>query len=240
MKSAIVFNLEKKNFYSFTPLIATIDQNEELKDIDVILQNSTSVSMIKQLLKRYERIILAVSFRTAQFPQIYHKMHQIYTLLSEDELKRVIFIAGGSHPTGSPLSTLKIGFDFVFLGEGEFSLSFFLKQFLQNADLFSTPGIAYLKDKDTYCQNKNPPLIKLDDYPFFSIKRGLYPPLEITRGCSFGCAFCQVPSIYQNKIRHRSQNKLMEIIKWLANNNMGDIRFITPNSLGYMSEYLIY
>ncbi|MCG3225570.1 MAG: TIGR04013 family B12-binding domain/radical SAM domain-containing protein [Candidatus Heimdallarchaeota archaeon] len=234
---ALIFDFSKKNFYSLTPLISTIDDDENLGGLDLILADKLDVGVIKRELKKYDEIIIGTSFRTAQLPDIYERMKLIYSNLKTSDLEKINFIAGGSHPSGDPLSTLKIGFDAAFIGEAESSLSTFLDAFLQQKDLLSTPGIAYLDDKnDELKKNPRPPAIVLDEYPFISAKRGLHPPLEISRGCAFGCTFCQVPNLFQRQVRHRSPDVIINAIKWMLPRRLNDIRFITPNSFGYMSS----
>ena len=228
--------MQKKNFYSLTPLIATIDQDEELVNLDLILAENLEVKEIKQYLKKYQRIVIALSFRTAQLQEIYEKMKLFYSLLNSSDLDRILFIAGGSHPSGDATTTLRMGFDFSFIGESEYSLPYFLKRFLHNEDVYTTPGIGFFEDasEKLVVTNKPTPII-LDDYPFFSKKRKLYPPLEISRGCVFGCTFCQVPNLFLHQTRHRSPDVIIDAAKWLVLRNLYDIRFITPNSFGYMS-----
>ena len=228
--------MQKKNFYSLTPLIATIDQDEELVNLDLVLIENLGVEVIKQYLKKYEKIVIALSFRTAQLQEIYEKMKLFYSSFSTSDFNRIVFIAGGSHPSGDPISTLRMGFDYSFIGEAEYSLPFFLKKFLNNEDVCTAPGIGYFENgSDELVLTKKPEPIILDDYPFFSKKRNLYPPLEISRGCVFGCTFCQVPNLFQHKTRHRSPDVIIDAAKWLVLRNLYDIRFITPNSFGYMS-----
>ncbi len=233
---AIVFDIRKKNFYSLTSLIATIDGDTNLKALDQIITGDLSSNDIKSLLKKYTKLIIAYSFRTSQLEEIYTKMKTFYSSLSTDEIHRVTFIAGGSHPTGDPLTTLKFGFDFSFIGEAEYSLPFFLKSFLEKEDIYETPGITFLENEISLSSTSRPLPINLDDYPFLSKKRKLYPPLEITRGCGFACAFCQVPMLFKHRIRHRSPEIIIELVKWMVTEKLNDIRFITPNSFGYMSK----
>ena len=235
MVSAIVFDFTKKNFYSFTPLVATIDDYVNPQIFELLLENNLNAKKIRDLLKKYEELILAFSFRTAQFEDIYNRIKKIYSSLSKAELNRITFISGGSHPSGSPYTTLKSGFDFVFIGEAEYSLIEFINRFKNNEDLYSSPGIAFLEDGNLIT-TKRPDQIKLDDYPFISKKRRLYPPLEISRGCSFGCTFCQVPTLFNHKIRHRLPEIILDVVKWMGSKKLNDIRFITPNSFGYMSS----
>lgn len=232
----MVFDYSKKNFYSLTPLVATIDEDEELKEIDVILEPNVNEYSLRNMLRKYDPLIVGFSFRTAQLLETYKRMEKIYRNLNLSELQKITFIAGGSHASGSPLTTLKSGFDFAFIGESEYSLPFFLKQFIQKRDTFNTPGIAYLENSEEVVKTKNPDPIVLDDYPFMSQSRGLFPPLEISRGCAFGCTFCQVPTLYNRKTRHRSIEVIVNTTKWMAKRKLYDIRFITSNSLGYMSS----
>ncbi|MHA1401017.1 MAG: TIGR04013 family B12-binding domain/radical SAM domain-containing protein [Candidatus Heimdallarchaeaceae archaeon] len=237
-KKAIVFNLEKRNFYSLTPLIATIDDDSELSPLDLHIENDLSVQKIKVYLSKYDKVVFAFSFRTAQLEDIYLKMEQIYKSLKDSEISRAIFIAGGSHPSGDPLSTLRLGFDYAFIGEGEYSISLFLKKLINDEPLEETPGIAYFEALPADIKiNPAPPIINLDLYPMLSKKRRLFPPLEITRGCSFGCAFCQVPSLFHRNVRHRSPEVILDTVRWMGQEKLDDIRFITPNSFGYLANH---
>ncbi len=234
--TAIVFEMQKKNFYSIIPLVATIDEDTDLDELDVLLLENVDPEEIKTLLKKYSKIIIAFSFRTAQLEKIYQKMKLLHSSLKQEYLERVTFIAGGSHSSGDPYTTLKIGFDFAFIGEAEFSLPFFLRQYMMRNDIYSTPGVAFLDDNYLdFTSTSKPPEINLDDYPFVSKKRGLFSPLEISRGCAFGCTYCQVPTLYQHRVRHRSPEIIVDTAKWMVQQNLTDIRFITPNSFGYMS-----
>ena len=233
---AIIFDVQKKNFYSLTSLIATIDQETELHNLDLVISKNLTPIQIKLYLKKYDKIIIASSFRTNQLNDIYKKMKFIYSSLKSEDLKRIIFIAGGSHPTGDPLTTLKLGFDFAFIGEAEFSLIDFLRRFIENEDIQTTHGIAFLEEENNLIVTPKPPLINLDDYPFLSKSRKLFPPLEITRGCAFGCTFCQVPMLFQHSVRHRSPDIIIDMVKWMVTEKLNDIRFITPNSFGYMAQ----
>ncbi len=237
LSSALIFDFNKKNFYSLTPLIATIDADPKLRELQVILQKDLDADFIKKQLSKFNQLIVGFSFRTAQLSDTYHKMQKIYSSLDSSELRKITFIAGGSHPTGSPKTTLKAGFDISFIGEAEYSLPYFLDNFIQDNDVKITPGIAYLED-DSLFRTEKPLPVELNDYPFISKQRGLYPPLELSRGCAFGCTFCQVPALFKLRVRHRSIENILDIVKWMAPRKLNDIRFITPNSLGYLFHCL--
>ena len=160
--SALIFSLEKKNFYSITPLVAAIDQNEKLCGFDLILESDVDSKKTQSYLKKYDRVIIAFSFRTAQLEKIYSVMNELYINLKTQDLKRIMFIAGGSHSTGDPMSTLRLGFDYAFIGEGELSFSLFLEKWLNQEKLEKTPGIAYLtENKEKLIVNPSAPQINL-------------------------------------------------------------------------------
>ena len=48
-------------------------------------------------------------------------------------------------------------------------------------------GVSFWRNGQVQTNNQSE-IIKLDEYPTFSAQYSLYPPIEITRGCPFGCA----------------------------------------------------
>ena len=73
---------------------------------------------LKESIGLYDRIFYFDSFMTMDVPRIKEEMHELYRLLGPNRSK-VIFIAGGSHPTAAPEHTLSLGFDIAARGEGE-------------------------------------------------------------------------------------------------------------------------
>ena len=67
----------------------------------------------------------------------------------------------------------------------------------------------------------------LDFYPPFT---RILAPIEISRGCPWGCAYCQTPRLFGHCMRHRS----IPVIARYARRHK-DIRFTSPNSLAYGS-----
>jgi B12-binding domain/radical SAM domain protein len=74
---------------------------------------------------------------------------------------------------------------------------------------------------------KRPP-VDLDSYPPFS---KILAPLEISRGCPWGCTYCQTPRLFGTCMRHRS---IPTIARYARRHR--DIRFTSPNSLAYGSD----
>lgn len=187
---------------------------------------------------------------------IYGESARITTINSlEERLKRLndqisspklITVIGGPHASGAPERILKMGADYVVLGEGEVTFPEFIQTWINNdfqqESLQSLPGIAFCDTSGEYVQSPPRPRVNLDEYCPYSVNKDfpLHPPIELMRGCSFRCRFCQVPYIYGNP-RFRSVEAITKIVEHYVQyfkplKTSVDIRFIAPNSLGYMEK----
>lgn len=64
--------------------------------------------------------------------------------------RHILFVAGGPHASGDARGTLAMGFDYVFIGEGEYSFTQFLHRLMEERrDVQDIPGIAFLTDDST-------------------------------------------------------------------------------------------
>ena len=185
---------------------------------------------------QHEMTIFAYSFYTHETPRITAEIKRIKTSFPQEKL---LFLAGGSHPSGNPVQTLQLGFDLVVIGEGETVFPRVLEKIANNQDYSDLRGLCYLKNEQIH-QSTASSLIQLDEYPTFSTTYNLYPPLEISRGCPFGCKYCGVSYLFGRKMRHRSIEAILKIVRAYQKNFSGrrstDIRFISPNSLAYGSR----
>jgi B12-binding domain/radical SAM domain protein len=141
-----------------------------------------------------------------------------------------IFIAGGPHPSGVPDETLEY-FDYVVLGEGEEALPELVKVLKEGGDPRKVWGIAY-RDSGTGKIVTTPkrPYVNLDTYPCFDPKK-LRSPIEISRGCPWGCKYCQTPRLFGREIRHRSVDSILKNA-----GHYNDLRFIASNAFAYGSD----
>jgi B12-binding domain/radical SAM domain protein len=141
-----------------------------------------------------------------------------------------IFIAGGPHPSGVPEETLEY-FDYVVLGEGEETLPELVKVLQEGKDPEKVKGIAY-RDSGTGKVVITPkrPYVNLDTYPCFNPEK-LRAPIEISRGCPWGCKYCQTPRLFGKEIRHRSIDSILRNARYY-----NDLRFIASNAFAYGSD----
>lgn len=230
---AFIIYYHKDNKYSFNALIGALETDEIIDKIEIyyIKDKDILINNVKNLLLNYKNVIIGISFFTTQLWDVYG----LIKILKKEYQSKTILIAGGPHPTGDPLGTLRMGFDIAFIGEGEETLIEFFHKIKNNENFRKINGIAYLDDKQEliYTEKRNP--IELDKYPPFPIMNNKFGPIEITRGCPFFCYFCQTPYILGSKPRHRSIDSICKYVKIMKEKNLTDIRFISPNAFSYGS-----
>lgn len=172
-----------------------------------------------KLAKKPQPGIMLYSYATAQADDVYKEI--------ENADVDAIFIAGGPHPSARPKEALE-HFHYVVVGEGEEALPELIKAIEKGEGYDEVPGIAYRKDGKIRFTGKRDP-IDLDIYPPF--EKRLFSPIEISRGCPWGCFFCQTPSLFGKKMRHRSVPIILKYARCYQ-----DLRFTSPNALAYGSD----
>lgn len=223
----------KINRYSFNALLGALETKPELlENIEVFLAKTENelLSSIGIESKESCKLVVCFSFFTTQIWDVYPFLHKIIPIVKD----KGFILAGGPHPTGDIKRTLKMGFDFVVRGEGEEIFLEFLERLILDKDLLNIDGLAFL-DGDKVSLKVKKSMVDLDRYPPFSLKFNRIGPIEITRGCPFGCYFCQTSRIFGKNIRHRSVDKIAEAVESLIKRGIRDIRFITPNAFSYGS-----
>ncbi len=193
--------ITRQNRYSFSPLLAKAAGRlipiEDLREV----QAGDSVLF---------------SFLSPQAPQV----AEVLKALPPGTIK----VAGGPHASGLPLHALEMGFDYVFLGEGEEEINGLLDFLEGRAE--PPPCVAGKGINGEVCTG-----VEIDRHPPFS---QLLPiPIEISRGCPFLCTYCQTPRLFGRRMRHRSPERLGYWVGKLVQRGIRDIRFITPNGVAY-------
>jgi B12-binding domain/radical SAM domain protein len=166
--------------------------------------------------------IMIYSFTTRQAAKVFMEVKNAGT--------DSIFIAGGPHPSGVPEETLEY-FDYVVIGEGEETLPELVKVIQEGGDPGKVRGIAY-RDSGTgkVVTTSKRPHADLDAYPCFNPEK-LRAPIEISRGCPWGCRYCQTPRLFGREVRHRSIDSIVKNARYY-----NDLRFIASNAFGYGSD----
>lgn len=136
-------------------------------------------------------------------------------------------ICGGAQPTSAPEAAVDMGFDYVVAGEAEDFFPEFLEKWL-----------AGCAEKGIHQTPRGK--VNLDLYPGFSSITEYLPPIEISRGCRFGCMFCGVPRLNAATLRHRSLPGIEAVIKeyFRLKPSRKRIKFLAPNAFAYGSDGL--
>lgn len=234
MKRSIVFAYFKPNRYSFNALAGALEKNlswvEKHFQCFFPREEEEFLKLIGELSESSE-IFLFFSFFTPQYWKIKGLLEKIKKLKPK---KGLYLITGGPHATGLPKKTLEMGFDYVFLGEGEESLIEFLKRVVRGESYPKIKGLCYFEEGEYVSTGKAIP-VELSKYPPFSLKFFLIGPMEITRGCPFTCKYCQTPRIFGTNVRHRPLEQILFYAEALLKRGIRDLRFITPNAFSYGS-----
>ncbi|CAB3287909.1 Radical SAM domain protein [Methanocaldococcus lauensis] len=232
--TALVVYYTKQHKNSFNALIGALEVNEYFDNFPIYFANKKDIYNLERILKKYDRVIIAISFFTTELWKTYELMKKLKIKYKEYSNK-IIYLAGGPHPTGDPKGTLKLGFDVVCIGEGEETFPEFIMSVSEYENYKKVKGICYFEeDKFIYTGKRNP--IDLNKYPPFPIKYNKFGHIEITRGCPYKCYFCQTPRIFGKNVRHRSIENICKYVEIMSERNLKDIRFITPNAFGYGSK----
>ena len=163
--------------------------------------------------------IMLYSFATPQARQVYDEVDTATT--------DTIFIAGGPHPSGCPVEALE-HFDYVVVGEGEETLPELVAAISEGRDASGVKGVAF-KDGGRVVFTGRRDEADLDRYPPF--RPPLFGPIEISRGCPWGCAYCQTPQLFGRHMRHRSVEAICRYDKYYE-----DKRLVSPNAFAYGSD----
>ncbi len=215
---AIVFRRTAFNKYSLPLLLGIVER--ACPGLPTYITDS--VESVGDFLKIYGRVVVAYSFTTIQLMRTVEELAFMRGAFGG----AVSFIAGGPHVTADPEGSLAAGFDSVFVGEGERTLSEFAVGLFGGADVLSR----------RIWIDGNPEPVCIDDYYPASLRHGLFGPMEITRGCFYACGFCQTPRLFGRRIRHRSIESVLRGID-MANKYAGErLYFLSPNAFSYQAK----
>jgi len=235
---AFVCYYKDSNKNSFNALVGSLEESDYSKYLSFYFPRNESelFSTIQKIKNKYKRVILAFSFFSFQKKRISDAIKNLQAVYANQiEDGSLILIAGGPHPTGDPFGTLEIGFNFVFVGEGEESVREFVSSLINGSDFKKVKGIAF-KDGDEIVFTGRRKNIDLNSYPPFSVKSLKFGPIEITRGCPFACFYCQTPQLFGTQVRHREMDEIVKYAVLMRKNRLRDIRFVSPNAFSYGSK----
>jgi B12-binding domain/radical SAM domain protein len=247
-KNVVAFVEFSYNRYSLAVLTGLLEEDTRFTNTDIVFLkskkntigntdfNSNLFSEIFQLSKTYNKVVVGFSFHTPNILTIGETIRGLKQLINKKRTKNVFVVAGGPHPSGDPIGTLEMGTDVVVVGEGEISFPALLECYFSGDSFNEVKGISYIGEDGKYHYTGRPIPIDLSNYAAFAPKHKRFSPIEISRGCPWGCKFCQTPFLMGGKMRHRSIESIVHYAKIAKKHGIRDLRFITPVSLAYGSH----
>lgn len=226
----LTFVISSSNKNSIAALCAALDKIDNFENLFNVRFIEQDNIISNPVLKFDDREIICFSFQT---PDVFAIQSLVEAIRKEN--KEVILIAGGAHPSGAYNHTLDMGFDYVFVGEGEEIFIEFLNKYISKKDDHENiKGIAFKKDGKIIFTGKAK-MVDINKFLPVSSKFRLFTPIEITRGCPYGCYYCQTTYLF-GKVRHRGIPQILNSVKILINHGWDEIRFVSPNILSYGSK----
>jgi len=216
-KPVLILRIHNYNKVSFGAILGCLDESL-LSSFDIIAFEGFKDFDLPSWQGR--RILALYSFMQSHMPQVYKEILEF-----KENYPQAEFLAGGAQATAAPETIETLGFDYVCSGEGENFIGAFLLKWLEGK---ADRGI-HRTGKAQVDLNASPGFSRIIDY---------LPPIEISRGCSFGCMFCGVPALFAGKVRHRSVDSICSIAEEYLRINPSRrvIKFLAPNAFAYGSH----
>jgi B12-binding domain/radical SAM domain protein len=219
MKLPLIFYYHRLNCYSFNALAGALDEDPLLAGVSIDLPTNADDlrTVAAAALKKHDRAIVAFSVMTCQLEE----MRRIIRQLRSDGGSRITVIAGGPHVTACAEEVLDAGADIAFCGEAELTFPKTLKSIAEGRE---------------FSRIQRPPAqVDIDSFVSISPRRGMFGPIEITRGCAFACNYCQTSHIFGTNLRHRSIDNIVRQAVSLRSGNRKVVRLLSPNAFSYGS-----
>jgi B12-binding domain/radical SAM domain protein len=237
---AVAFLTSDANRFSINALTGAIEQDTTLEALLSFPHPRHAEVEIENLLATAQTVVVAFSFMSSALLSTAQLLEHLKAHFASEQ-DRLFFVAGGPHPSGDATGTLALGFDLIFIGEGERSFTEFLHRLAdQRRDFLDIRGLAFLDkegDKPRVIRTGRSIQIKLNNsYPSIGVRHRRLGAIEIGRGCPHACGFCQTPFLHGVRMRHRPLESVLWHIEQLVKFGFKDIRFITPDSLAYLSH----
>jgi B12-binding domain/radical SAM domain protein len=244
---AVAFLASDVNRFSINALTGAIEQDPDLQ-VKLSFPHPRSAPLCQTEIEHLVQevgpsgtVVVAFSFMSSALVTTAQLLKQLQEGLASWR-HQVLFVAGGPHASGDAVGTLAMGFDLVFIGEGEYAFTQFLHRLAeQRRDFQDMRGLAFVAEdsagKKRVMRTGRPPLIELNArYPSIGVQHRRLGAIEIGRGCPHACGFCQTPFLHGARMRHRPLENTLEHIEHVVQAGFKDIRFITPNALAYLSH----
>jgi len=216
--------------YNLCLLAAMVEGECEISIVDAFAKN-LSREDIRALLQRERPDFVGA---TVLMNQCASAGHETLAIVKE-ELPACRTALGGVYTTVNPDRVMQDPHvDYAFVGEGEYTFRDFIRHLNGNGP-FPEKGVWFRENGEVVQRGRSDFIIDLDALPrpayhlidFLSYANSasratvdapdFFPGARITtsRGCPYGCTFCQVQTIMGGHFRGRSAANVLDEIEWL-------------------------
>ncbi|BAN90789.1 TIGR04013 family B12-binding domain/radical SAM domain-containing protein [Aeropyrum camini] len=198
-------------------------------DVRIRIVESSPEPIARELLARGRRVVVMYGVTSPAFLELAGEIHRVSRIAPT--------IVGGPHAAGAYWQVLRLGAAAAVVGDGEIAAVEVVERVAEGMGLEEPPSNTAVRSGGRF---KVGPvaLASLDDYTPHYPQLGLYPPIEIMRGCSYRCRFCQVPWEFKSQVRFRSVGSVAKAAADYVAAGKREIRFIAPIGFAYGSEDL--
>ncbi|GBF09445.1 conserved hypothetical protein [Aeropyrum pernix] len=198
-------------------------------DVTIEIVEESPEPVVRELARRGRRVVVMYGVSSPAFLELAGEISRVSRLAPT--------VVGGPHATGAYWQVLRLGAAAAVVGDGEIAAVEIVRRIAEGSGLDEPPPNTAIMVGGRF---KVGPvkLARLDDYSPHYPRLGLYPPIEIMRGCSYRCMFCQVPWEFKSQVRFRSVESVAAAASDYVAAGKSEIRFVAPIGFAYGSEDL--
>ena len=232
----LVYLASQYNRNSIAALVGALERHPDITGVRqcFVADGAEAAEHLRGIIARGERMLMALSLCTPQRLWTTRAVRQVRQVAGADDGQLTI-LAGGPHPSGAPQDMLELGCDWVLVGEGEEVFPEIVRRWAARMPVADVPGMACRYGDQVSINGRAAHIDELDDYPPFSLRHRRIGNIEITRGCPYGCRFCQTTYLQGARPRHRSAEVVADWVARARSLGVPFVRFVTPNALSYGS-----
>lgn len=183
-------------------------------DVKIVLQENKSDKDLFEEIRKFKPDVVGFSVFTFAAPSTQRFCKKI-----KNYNKKIITVVGGCHPSGFPQMVKDENIDFAVIGEGEATFRELIKTLERGRNVSGVEGIAFwnngLKITKSRERIKNLDRLKSPLRVKKSVREKFFSSITYSRGCPFGCSFCDSKKIWGNQVFWRSPKNVVAEIKEL-------------------------
>ncbi|MBU2541923.1 MAG: B12-binding domain-containing radical SAM protein [Candidatus Omnitrophica bacterium] len=213
------------------PLLAkpVLDAGYKVKILDLNIEDDPDL-FLEENIRAEKPKIVGITFTTP----LYFEAERLASLIKRIR-SSTILVAGGVHTATFPEDVIKGSFDVAVMGEADFVMRDLLTKdwknikglvFKENGNIINTGKAEQIEDLDDLplpAWN----LYSLERYNSLSLSHRKSPPgyLETSRGCPYGCVFCN-KNIQGRKFRVKSPKRVVDEIEYMLMIGFNEINIL--------------